>query len=169
MLFSFYPCLLNHEVYLFFIFSLLLQVVSVEFAHLLPHPTILNTVSQFTQSSFSLLANDVQLRLRELSRRDGNILRGNWWKRMLWKSFYGHDKFIDFLDSKQLWLPTQGLHKPLQMSVLLAEEHLRAYASGAIKVRKAASFSFKAGATRILRILCWMASHPCMFGGANWT
>ena len=79
------------------------------------------------------------------------------------EEFYGHDKFIAFVDSKKLWLPTQGLHKPVQISVLLAEEHLRPYARGAMEVREAASFSFKARATGILRILCWMHhTHACL-------
>lgn len=40
------------------------------------------------------------------------------------EEFYGHDMFIAFVDSKQLQLTTEGFHKPVQISVLLVEEHL---------------------------------------------
>lgn len=55
------------------------------------------------------------------------------------EEFYGHDMFSAFGDSKQLWLPTQGLHKPVQISVLLVEELLRPYSRGAMEVRDADS------------------------------
>lgn len=55
------------------------------------------------------------------------------------EEFYGHDIFIAFVDSKQLWLPTQGLHKPVQTSVLLVEEYLRPYSRGVMEVRDADS------------------------------
>lgn len=55
------------------------------------------------------------------------------------EEFYGHDMFIAFVDSKQLQLTTEGFHKPVQISVLLVEEHLWPYTRGAMEVRDADS------------------------------
>ena len=77
--------------------------------------------------------------------------------------FYGHDKFTAFVDSKKLWLPTQGLHKPVQISVLLAEEHLRPYARGAMEVREAASFSLRLGPLVFYEYSAgWHHTHACL-------
>lgn len=70
----------------------------------------LNRVSVLTSPSRSL---------REHHRKRGKgDIRAKWWVAMIWTTAYGHDMVITPVNSQEMWLPAQNLHKSKSTKIL---------------------------------------------------